>query len=151
MAIELSCFVVIYAACIRVIGLWKTVLSTLKPAGEVAEEQYSLMLLSTAIMVLVIIVVTIIFIFVILRFRRRKGEENVIPKQVEGSRKLEIIWTVIPILLLIILTVPTVISTFKLADVKGMKDKDAVVVNVRANLYWWEFEYPNQKLLHPKI
>ena len=78
MAIELSCFVVIYAACIRVIGLWKTVLSTLKPAGEVAEEQYSLMLLSTAIMVLVIIVVTIIFIFVILRFRRRKGEENVI-------------------------------------------------------------------------
>src|SRR6476646_128083 len=49
--------------------------------------------------------------------------------------------------MMIILTVPTVISTFKLADVKGMKDKDAVVVNVRANLYWWEFEYPNQKII----
>ncbi|MBM7703354.1 cytochrome c oxidase subunit II [Metabacillus iocasae] len=128
-------------------GCGKPFLSTLQPAGEVADMQYSLMLLSTAIMVLVIIVVSIIFVYVVVRFRRRKGEEDVIPKQVEGSHKLEIIWTVIPILLLIILTVPTVIDTFKLADVKGMEKEDAMVVNVRANLYWWEFEYPNEGII----
>lgn len=105
------------------------------------------MLLSTAIMVLVIIVVTIIFVYVVVRFKRRKGEEDVIPKQVEGNHKLEILWTVIPIILLVILAVPTVADTFKLADVKGMEKEDAIVVNVRANLYWWEFEYPNQKII----
>ena len=78
-----------------------------------------------------------------------KGDET-IPKQVEGNHKLEIIWTVIPIILLIVLAVPTVITTFDLADTKAMdqkdkdgKTKDALVVNVRANLYWWEFEYPD--------
>ena len=132
-------------------GCGKPFLSTLQPAGEVVDMQYSLMLLSTAIMVLVIIVVTIIFVFVVIRFRQRKGEEKKIPKQVEGSHKLEIIWTVIPILLLIILAVPTVSATFKLADVKPMnkekRNKDIVVVNVRANLYWWEFEYPDYGII----
>ncbi|AQX55331.1 cytochrome c oxidase subunit II [Priestia flexa] len=128
-------------------GCGEPFLSTLRPAGEVAEKQYSLMLLSTAIMVLVIIVVTIIFVYVVVRFKRRKGEEDVIPKQVEGNHKLEILWTVIPIILLVILAVPTVADTFKLADVKGMEKEDAIVVNVRANLYWWEFEYPNQKII----
>ncbi|KXG10420.1 cytochrome c oxidase subunit II [Anoxybacillus rupiensis] len=132
-------------------GCGKPFLSALQPAGEVADMQYSLMLLSTAIMVLVIVVVTIIFIYVVIRFRRRKGEENKIPKQVEGSHKLEIIWTVIPILLLIILAVPTVSATFKLSDVKPMnkekRDKNTVVVNVRANLYWWEFEYPDYGII----
>jgi cytochrome c oxidase subunit II len=128
-------------------GCGKPFLSALQPAGEVADMQYSLMLLSTGIMVLVVVVVTIIFVTVLIRFRQRKGKENFIPKQVEGSHKLEIIWTVIPILLLIVLAVPTVSATFKLADVRPMeketRDKDAVVVNVRASLYWWEFEYPD--------
>ncbi|CAM3989871.1 cytochrome c oxidase subunit II [Geobacillus sp. FSL K6-0789] len=132
-------------------GCGKPFLSTLQPAGEVADMQYSLMLLSTSIMVLVIVVVAIIFVYVVIRFRRRKGEENKIPKQVEGSHKLEIIWTVIPIILLLILAVPTVSATFKLADVKPMndknRDKDTVVVNVRANLYWWEFEYPDYGII----
>lgn len=132
-------------------GCGKPYLSALQPAGEVAKTQYDLMLLSTAVMVGVIIVVSVIFFIVVTRFRRK--DEKFIPKQVEGSHKLEIIWTVIPILLLLILAVPTVSATFKLADVSPMEKKnkegktDALVVNVRANLYWWEFEYPNQEII----
>lgn len=131
-------------------GCGEPFLSTLTPAGEVAKTQYDLMILSTAIMVGVIIVVTVIFIYVLLRFRRK---DETIPKQIEGSHKLEIIWTVIPILLLLILAVPTVASTFHLADVSPMEKKnkdgkrDVLVVNVRANLYWWEFEYPDQGII----
>ena len=123
-------------------------LSSLRPAGEVAQTQYELMILSTVIMVLVVIVVTIIFLIVLFRFRRKKGDET-IPKQVEGNHKLEIIWTVIPIILLIILSIPTVQATFDLDDTDAMEQKgedgkrDALVINVRANLYWWEFEYPD--------
>ena len=130
-------------------GCGEPFLSALKPAGEVGQTQYDLLILSTLIMVLVIIVVVVLFVIVLLRFRRKEGDES-IPKQVEGSHKLEIIWTVIPILLLIVLAVPTVATTFDLSDTKAMdkkdkdgKTKDALVVNVRANLYWWEFEYPD--------
>ena len=119
-------------------GCGEPFISALKPAGEVAKMQYDLMLLSTSIMVGVIIVVVILFVIVVTRFRRKS--ENEIPKQVEGSHKLEILWTVIPILLLLILAVPTVSATFELANVEKMDQKDeegnsdALVINVRANL-----------------
>ena len=101
-------------------GCGEPFLSTLQPAGEVAQTQYDLMLLSTAIMVGVIIVVVLIFLYVIFKFRRK---DDKIPKQVEGSHKLEIIWTVIPILLLVVLAIPTVAATFDLADTAEMERK----------------------------
>ncbi|MGD6818414.1 cytochrome c oxidase subunit II [Metabacillus sp. 113a] len=133
-------------------GCGEPFLSTLQPAGEVAENQFGIMMLSTIIMVVVVAVVTVIFFYVIVRFRKRKGDEAKIPEQVEGNQRLEIIWTVIPILLLLILAVPVVAATFELANVEPMEDKnrkpeDALVVNVRASLYWWEFEYPDHKII----
>lgn len=127
-------------------GCGEPYLSALKPAGEVADMQYDLMKLSTLIMVGVIIIVMVIFFLVIVRFRRK---DDKIPKQVEGSHKLEIIWTTVPILLLLILAVPTVAATFKLADVSPMdkKNSKALVINVRSHLYWWDFEYPGQKIV----
>jgi cytochrome c oxidase subunit II len=127
-------------------GCGQPYLSALKPAGEVADMQYDLMKLSTLIMVGVIIIVMVIFFLVIVRFRRK---DDKIPKQVEGSHKLEIIWTAVPILLLLILAVPTVAATFKLADVSPMdkKNSKALVINVRSHLYWWDFEYPGQKIV----
>lgn len=115
-------------------------LSTLKPQGPVAEEQFNLMKLSISIMTLVVVVVFAICIYVLIRFRRRKGD-NTIPKQVEGNHKLEIIWTVIPLILLLILGVPTINTVFGLSK-DYSKDKDALQVKVTAHQYWWEFEYP---------
>jgi cytochrome c oxidase subunit 2 len=51
--------------------------------------------------------------------------------------------------LLIILTVPTLLLTFQLADTKAIdtvnedNQREALVIKVRANLFWWEFEYPD--------
>lgn len=128
-------------------GCGKPFQSTLIPQGEVARTQYELMILSTGIMVFVVVVVSIIFFFVITKFRRRKGQEDAIPEQVEGNHKLEFLWTIIPIMLLLILAVPTIQSVFTLADTKEMDNSDAVVVNVTANLYWWEFEYKGEQII----
>lgn len=132
-------------------GCGKEFQSTLIPQGEAAKMQYDLLILSSVIMVFVVAVVSVIFFYVIVKFRQKKGQEHVIPKQVEGSHKLEIIWTVIPILLLLILAVPTVTYTFKLADVsaseKAKLDKDTVVIDVTARLYWWEFAYKTDKVV----
>lgn len=120
-------------------------LSTLQPKGEGADMLYDLMMLSIFIMVGVILVVVIIYAYVLVRFREKKGQEHIIPKQVEGNHKLEIIWTVIPILLLLILAVPTVSYTFQLADVTPELEEgeEAITVNVIGYQYWWKFEYPD--------
>ena len=142
-------FTLLTALMVILSGCGEKHLSTLTPAGQVGRDQLDLMILSTGIMVLVIIVVMIVYIIAIVKFRRSKVGEDVIPKQVEGSHKLELIWTVVPIILLLILAVPTVVKTFDFADVSGMEtvneegNKTAVTVNVKASLYWWEFEYPD--------
>ncbi|MER1998792.1 MAG: cytochrome c oxidase subunit II, partial [Lysinibacillus sp.] len=88
-----------------------------------------------------------------MRFRRSKTGENHMPKQVEGSHTLEVIWTVIPIILLLILAVPTLTATYKFADVSAADEvnedgeKTALTVNVTAKLYWWEFEYPDYGII----
>lgn len=71
-------------------GCGEPFISTLQPAGEVADQQYFLMILSTLIMVVVVVVVSFIFVFVIVRYRRSKLGDDHIPKQVEGNRNLEI-------------------------------------------------------------
>jgi cytochrome c oxidase subunit 2 len=112
----------------------------LNPKGPVGEGQLELIKLSLFIMIFVLIVVFAIFFYVLFRFRQRKGQ-NHIPEQVEGSHKLELIWTVIPLLLLFILAVPTVAQTFKLAQ-DYSEYEEAVKVRVIAHQFWWEFEYP---------
>lgn len=124
-------------------------ISTLTPRGPVAAEQFNLLLLSTAIMTFVIIVVVVIYVMALKKFRRSKVGEDFMPEQVEGNMKLEILWTIIPIILLLILAVPTVWMTYTQAEVSGMEEVDeegnktALTVNVTAKLYWWEFEYPD--------
>lgn len=146
-------FAMLTALIVFLSGCGKNYLSTLSPAGEVAKEQHNLMLLATAIMTLVILVVVIIYVLALVKFRRKRVGEDVIPKQVEGSTKLEILWTAIPIILLLILAVPTVALTYKLADTKAMDAKVAdgqnkpVTVNVTAKLYWWQFEYKNEGIV----
>ncbi|TLS37667.1 cytochrome c oxidase subunit II [Pseudalkalibacillus caeni] len=117
-------------------------LSALLPQGEGARMQFNLMMLSLYIMIGVFIVVAIIYTVVLLKFRRRKGD-NEIPEQTEGNVTLEILWTTIPIILLLILAVPTVMTTFALDPDEEKIPKDAIRVNVTAHQYWWEFEYPD--------
>lgn len=115
-------------------------LSALKPQGPVAQEQFDLMKISIIIMSVVVIAVFALTIYALIRFRRRKGD-NTIPVQVEGNHKLEVIWTVIPVILLVLLAVPTLKSVFSLAK-DYTEDPNALQVVVTAHQYWWEFEYP---------
>jgi len=120
-------------------GCGKDELSALKPSGPVAAMQYDLMMLSSAIMIGVFVVVMLIFTYVLIRYRKRPGQQG-IPKQVEGNHALEILWTVIPFLLLIIMAIPTVTTGFALGKVYSKEE--AVQVTVTAHQFWWEFEYP---------
>ncbi|MDN3450186.1 cytochrome c oxidase subunit II [Planococcus sp. APC 3906] len=146
-------FALLTALLVFLSGCGREEISTLLPAGEVATDQFNLLILSSAVMAFVILVVTVIYVLAIVKFRRSKIGEDVIPEQVEGSAKLEFIWTAIPIVLLLILAVPTVYSTFDLADTSTMDvaaedgSMSNLTVNVNAKLYWWEFEYPEQGIV----
>ena len=142
-------FSLLAALTIFLAGCGQQELSTLLPAGQVGKDQFKLLMLSSSIMLFVILVAVVIYVIAIVRFRRSKLGEDHVPKDVEGSHTLELVWTVIPVLLLLLLAVPTVYYTYKLSDVTAMEkiDEDGnaenLVVDVTAKLYWWEFEYPS--------
>jgi cytochrome c oxidase subunit 2 len=133
------------AAALLLTACGRADLSPLNPQGEVAKEQLNIMKISISIMILVVAVVFAIAIYVLIRYRRRPGNDG-IPVQVEGNHKLEIVWTVIPLLLLVILGVPTVQTVFAQAK-DYSKDEDAIIINVTAHQYWWKFEYPDEGIV----
>lgn len=124
-------------------GCGKENLTALDPKGYGAEKSLDIILLTTGIMVGVFLVVIIIYTIVLARFRRKKGD-NHIPEQVEGSKKLETIWTVIPIILVLIMGIPTVVYTFDLADTS--EASSTLNINVTGHQYWWNFEYEDHNV-----
>lgn len=129
-------------AALALTGCASTPQSALEPVGPVARIQFWLFEESLWIMLGIGIIVIAAVLFIIFRFHSgRPGE----PSKVEGHTGLEIVWTVIPFILLGILAVPTVESAFYLA--KPPADSHPLPITVVAHQYWWAFEYPEQGIV----
>ncbi|WP_078391615.1 cytochrome c oxidase subunit II [Shouchella patagoniensis] len=116
-------------------------LTALDPKGEAAQWIYDNMIISLIIMAFVSIVVFAIFFIIVIKFRRKEGDDE-LPKQVHGNTAMEITWTVIPVILLIILFIPTVTGTFEFhVDADPAEHEDSVYINVTGHQYWWQFDY----------
>ncbi|BAB06334.1 cytochrome c oxidase subunit II [Halalkalibacterium halodurans] len=135
--LPLSLVVLFLAGC-----MGETNLTALDPQGPQAEWLFDNMLLSLYVMAFVSIVVFAIFFIILARFRRKPGDDE-LPKQVHGNTALEITWTVIPIILLTILAVPTITGTFMLADVEPDPEveEETVTITVTGHQFWWQFDY----------
>jgi cytochrome c oxidase subunit 2 len=72
-------------------------------------------------------------------FRFRERDPKAIPRQVRGSAMLEIIWTLIPAVILTFIAFPTVSAIFR---TQAAAPKDALRVKVIGHQWWWEFQYP---------
>lgn len=123
-------------------GCGKENLSALIPKGYGAESSMNLIILTTVVMTVVLVIVVLILAIVLIRFRKKKGQEDFIPKQVEGSVALETVWTAIPIVLVIIMAVPTVMAEFDLADTENRDDH--INITVTGYQYWWHFDYEDE-------
>ncbi|WP_078556858.1 cytochrome c oxidase subunit II [Bacillus alkalicellulosilyticus] len=125
-------------------GCGEANLTALDPKGPQSQWLYDYMILSLVIMTFVSVVVFAIFFIILFKFRRKPGDDAY-PKQVHGSTALEITWTVIPILLLAILAVPTVTGSFMLADTEHDEDHEgAVTIKVTGHQFWWQFDYEDE-------
>jgi cytochrome c oxidase subunit 2 len=76
-------------------------------------------------------------LYAIFRFRGRPDDPE--PKQVHGNTTVEIIWTVIPALILAAIAVPTVKGIFQTSAVP---EGEVLEVEVVGHQWWWEFRYP---------
>ena len=87
----------------------------------------------------VFIIVQGVMLVALFKFKRKPNDG--IPVQSHGNTKLELVWTLIPALILAGIAVPT----FQvIADLATPPASDATNVRVYAQQWWWAFEYPNE-------
>ncbi|HUH08717.1 MAG TPA: cytochrome c oxidase subunit II [Egibacteraceae bacterium] len=114
----------------------RPVQSALDPAGPVARAQDQLWNIVFPIAVGVFVLVQGAIIFAMIRYRSR-GDEATPPNQIEGNTRLEVLWTIIPALILAGIAVPTVRTIF----VQAAAPEEALEVRVIGKQYFWEFQY----------
>src|SRR6266700_400222 len=78
-----------------------------KPQATPADSVYNVSMLMLAICAAIFVIVGGLLTFTIVRFRRRKMDDAHEPLQVYGSNRIEIAWTVIPVLIVVVLTMAT--------------------------------------------
>ena len=115
--------------------------NALDPQSPQARAIYDLAIPSTIIFALIFVIVTGAIIYAILRFRGRAGEPD--PKQIPGNRKVEIAWTIIPFLIVILLLVMT-LSAMNRADPPPAPSPDLVVTG---HQFWWQVDYPGSGVI----
>jgi cytochrome c oxidase subunit 2 len=84
----------------------------------------------------VFLLVTVLVVWCVIRFGARAGAD---PVQVEGHTRLEIAWTIAPILVLIGLLFLTV-GAMNASDPPVDRDPDVTIIG---HQWWWEARYPS--------
>src|SRR5688572_29334555 len=116
-------------------SLPQTTVFPLSDYGDMIQDLYALIFWMA---VAVFIGVEGFLLYAIIKFRRRA--ENELPTQTHGNTRLEIAWTIIPSIVLLIIAVPT-IGTIFASD--AIPPTATQYVRVIGHQWWWEFQYPD--------
>ena len=125
---------VLLAACLLLAGCAATQPNIFRPGGSAGHDIRTLAIQVLAILSVVLLVVWALLAFVIIRFRKRPESEA---SQTRGNLRIEIVWTLIPAVIVTVLFVLTVRTTAQLAP----PDRGAQFT-VTGHQWWWEFGYP---------
>jgi len=109
-----------------------------EPASRQAGRIDFLYWLATGISIFVFAVVTAVMIYSIVHFRVRPGDDTDGPP-IHGNTRLEIAWTLIPTLLVIVIGVASAIVLSQNSNAGS----NPLIVKVTAQQFSWQFAYPH--------
>jgi cytochrome c oxidase subunit 2 len=114
--------------------------TTLAPASTPAHQIFDLSIFVVAITGGIFLVVGGLLAIALFKFRARETDPAGEPAQIYGSTQIELAWTVIPILIVVVLFLTTARIIFAIQD--APKPTTALDVTVIGHQFWWEFRYP---------
>jgi cytochrome c oxidase subunit 2 len=108
----------------------------LSNASNFIKEVDGVFLFILGVSVLLLILITFLMVYFVIKYNRKK---NLTPKNIKGNTTLEIIWTVIPTILVVGMFYYGWYGYKKMTAAP----KDAFEINVTGKMWAWEFIYPN--------
>jgi cytochrome c oxidase subunit 2 len=114
--------------------------SIFSPASTPAHDIYHLSLFVMAICLAIFLVVFSLIVYSAVKFRARVADDGREPPQIYGSNQVELAWTVIPILIVVVLFLASARVIHAVEDAQF--PADAIEVTAVGHQFWWEFQYP---------
>jgi cytochrome c oxidase subunit 2 len=121
-------------------GFFVSPTSIFDPAGTPARSAFGLSMLVLSVTLAIFLLVAGLLLYAVVRFRHRPSDSEREPAQVYGSNQIELSWTVIPILIVVMLFLST--TRVILETEAAPKPSSALDVTVIGHQFWWEFRYP---------
>jgi len=115
-------------------------LSIFAPESTPAKSIFDLSIFVLSITGIIFIVVFSLLVYSIVKFRRTSENASREPAQVYGSTQIELAWTIIPILIVVVLFLASARVIHAVQD--APMPAGAVEVTAVGHQYWWEFRYP---------
>jgi cytochrome c oxidase subunit II len=117
-------------------------LTPVEPASPNTERIEDLFWFVTFWAAVVLLAVAVPLVYFVWRYRSRGRPRTVEGPQVHGSTRLEIAWTVVPIVILLIVSVFTF---YKLPGItlEAAAGEEALEVRVEGRQFYWQYRYPN--------
>lgn len=108
------------------------------PEGESADKinQLQVPVFIAAGVVGLLVAIGLVYLIVVGRRRQRSDAED--PVQLHGNFKIEIMWTILPALILAVVAVGTVTTLF---DLDAQASDQPAVITVYGQQWWWSYEY----------
>jgi cytochrome c oxidase subunit 2 len=103
----------------------------------VMDKVESLHNLLLVIITLISLFVLALLLYVVFRFH---ASRNPTPSMVTHNTVLEIAWTIVPILILVVIAIPS----FRLLYYSDKAPDAAMTVKVTGHQWYWQYEYPDQ-------
>ncbi len=116
--------------------------SIFSPASTPAQSIYHLSLFVLAICGAIFVTVFTLIVYALVKFRRRADDDGSEPPQIYGSNQMELAWTVIPVVIVVVLFLATARVIHAVEDAR-LPTSTLEVVAV-GHQFWWEFQYPQQ-------
>ena len=109
------------------------------PARQIRDLGWLVIAISAGIF---LVVQTLLIVAIVRGVRARKRDAEGDPVQLHGSIPIEVAWTVIPVVIVFVLTMVT-IRTIRDIDLTEAPE-GAMEVVVIGHQWWWEFRYPSE-------
>ena len=110
-----------------------------EPAGIIATKATDLHNFLLVVITLISVFVLGLLVYVSIRFREKP---NVKPSKTSHNTLVEIIWTVVPVLILVVIAIPS----FKLLYLTEADKPVDMVVKVTGAQWYWNYEYPDEEI-----
>jgi len=110
------------------------------PASTPAKSIFELSLFVLSAAAAIFLVVFGLLVYAVLRFRKRANDDGREPAQVYGSTQVELAWTIIPVLIVLVLFLTSARVILSVQD--AVQPAGALQVTVIGHQFWWEYRYP---------